>query len=817
MLADLSNVAAYYDDEPLALRLTIATNAERDRPIPWTIDLGTRDARLLCGGSIVFEVPPGVAVVGAVDGIILEPPVFDAQDEQHLAGMLEIDPAFAFDEVDVCVRVLHGRTIRASTTRTVALASIAHTPIVLAAGSDELQLRADVDKVRPGETIVWNARWNVAEPTEDLHVEIAALGGDLDDASLRVLYEGTAIVVPTTRRGTMLCARIAALCARDGVDLVFSSVVPSPQVCGGSIAVDVSIASGQSSARANASIAVQSAPLLAHAADAIMVREPLRAGSSARFQIAVVNIGTAIVHGVRVTGSLEGVDGALVRIAKETRDDVVPMHTEFLDGRIVLPSPIANGTIVTVCAKVQANGCEPVAIRRSFRVSSGATFVEPANKLTIDGEVALRPKTNRTASLVLANAGTDAARGARLRLAAPPWLRFADVEEGGNEVALGTVECGARLERMLSFGVSADAPRGKFSFGATVLWDDGESELAVIAGFVETMPAFDTAVVEIANPGPYQPDDLIEYRFSVTNTGDGSCEQLHVRATSAGPATYHRASLKVNGVRFRDWSSAGQLFGEGLTIADIPVGASVRIAWAACVDADVAQASEVVTSIDLKWERGGDHTVTSSVAAVEPSESNAPLCAFTLPPCVPAVETAEAPQESAFGSSTCASLLRYLERSAVATGTTALLDVRIFLPLPNSSDRDSSVTDRAFVEAIVRGLDRFSIAVYLEQNLATSLVAVGDDLRKAFTLIEPMRPDASLASILHVVLHSYALMPRDGILATAFAEHRISLLALFALWDDRASEIEDLAAARLPDSIVASRESLVAALAACAR
>ncbi len=572
------------------------------------------------------------------------------------------------------------------------------------------------------------------------------------------------------------------------------------------------------------SLAVDAAARFASVPETIALLEPLHAGRTSRLAIAVVNVGTACVNGVRVAGSLEGIDGCAVHIAKGTLDDIAPFRTEIVDGRIIVPSPLRNGTLVTVTASISANACEPATIRRVFAVASSATFAAEDTFCRLVGHEPVRPYGRRTLHIAATNTGTDRATDARVRLALPSWLRLDGAPDDERpERALGTIEAGASAEQSVDLCVAAHAPMGTHDVFATLLWDDGRIALAPAVLCVETRPAFDEAMLVLDDACVREPDDTIAYTLSFTNTGDGVCRELCVRADMHGPAAYARASLTVNGRRVRDVGGSSALFGAGIVLEEIPVGATIVCAWRTCVDADVAASATVTCAVELRFDDEATVTLQAADVRIEPAQAF-PSVASALPARLPhaavvrapvacATSTiAEAPRAS-IGPDDAATeriLREYLERVTDVRGISALLDIRVFLPLrdgPSEGDLHRAAATRA----VIRAIDRASIRIRLG-DAACTIDTIATDLAAASTRYRDELAGASMATILLAVLDDLGVVPGTGHVRDAFAAFRDGLKAVFGWWQTRPDEIDELLNAELPASLTEARRGLIAVL-----
>jgi hypothetical protein len=663
-----------------------------------------------------------------------------------------------------------------------------HDGVCRDAHDDVATITAGVAEAVPGVPIAWTIAACLAGGSgDDYAVELHALGCEIERGSVRAIVGETPVAIPTTRRGGSLLARVAALCALDRLVLVCEGIVASPHVAGAAIAVEATVSRGDRTVSARTTLDVRSAPRFANIPEAIAPLDPLVAGTTARVAFALVNLGTATAHGVRISGSVEGVDGASFALPKTSRDEMTPARTELIEGRLVLPAPVRDGTLVTLTATVAANGTEPTAVRRVLAVRSFPAFTRTTSRVAFLDGAPLRPNAARTVAISLANEGTDRADDVRLELLLPAWLRCAD-RAGGAELA----------------------------------WIGGSVALPPLAGIVETHAAFADAEL-VADCEAREPDETIGYRLTLANTGDGACRELRIRIELTGPAAYARGSFAINDRRVRDVENASAAFREGIVVEDVPVGATVTCTWRCCVDTDLASADAIACRAVLAWDLDEARVVAAAGVAVVPSPAF-PAEAAALPARVAHAAIARAPvpieaerkrlpPPATYDSRERARLrCDHLEGSTAVNGLVAVLDLRLFLPFAADDVRDDDAARIAAIRAFVRVVDRLAIGVRLGVTLLRSDAIVTDELRAAFARYRSDLRDATLGALLRFVLDEFGTVESG---AEAYAEleaYRTALRGLVAWWSTREEEIADLLAAELPPATAAVRSALVEAL-----
>jgi hypothetical protein len=532
-------------------------------------------------------------------------------------------------------------------------------------------------------------------------------------------------------------------------------------------------------------------------------------------------VGTASAHGVRVSGSVEGANGASFALSKTSRDDMVPARTEVIDGRLVLPAPLRDGTLVTLSATVAANGCEPTVVRRVLAVRSLPSFSRDTSRIGFGDDAPMRPNAVRSLTITIANEGTDRADDLRVYLTLPPWLRCADRAEDAAAVVVPSLAAGERFETDLDVAASADAPPGTFAVLAELAWYGGSFALDALTGVVETHAAFGDATLE-ADAATRESDDTIAYRLSLTNTGDGACRVLRIRTELGGPATYARGSFTVNGRRVRDVGNTSVAFGEGVVVEDVPVGAAIVCTWRCCVDTDIATAAVVECRATLAWDAEGSSVVEAPAVAVVPSRAF-PTVAAALPARVPHAAIALATPISdalspaaavvAYDRSERARLrCDYLEGTVAASGLVAVLDLRIFLPFAADEVRERDDAARIAIRAFVRAVDRTAIGMRLGVALLRSDAVVSDDVRAAFGRYRSDLRDAPLGTVLLSVIDEFTSLENGAEAFEALQAYRTALRGLVAWWCSREDEIADLLAAEMPVAVATVRAAAIDAL-----
>jgi hypothetical protein len=700
-------------------------------------------------------------------------------------------------------------------------------------------VEASVVDVVPGQRVAWTITALLPGGTgDDYGIELQALRCDIERGSFRALVGDASIAIPTTRRGGSLLARVAALCALDRLVLVCDGITASPHVAGAAIALEVAIARGDRSISARASIDVRSQARFACIPEAIAVRDPLTAGTTARVSLALVNVGTASAHGVRVSGSVEGANGAIFTLAKNSRDDMTPARTELIEGRLVIPAPLRDGTLVTLTALVSANGCETTSIRRVVAVRSFAAFSCATSSVAFDENAPLRPHARRTIAVTLVNEGTDRAEDVRIAIALPPWLACrARVDASAAVIVVPSLAAGERYVTVLDVAATSAAPVGPFRIPAEVSWVGGTLALTPLPCVVETHAAFAEVSLETDAMGaPREPDDTIAYRLDLTNTGDGTCRELRIRAAYDGPATYARASFAVNGRRVRDVDKGCAVFADGIVLEDVPVGAAIACMWSLIIDADLQASAAVGCRAILTWDGEGECIVEAPVVAVAAARAF-PSRAVALPARLPHAAIVCEPDNladttiaglhttatnSTRGSvphafdATMRSRLRcdYLEGTSATSGLVAILDLRIFLPFAIEERRDRDEAAKSFaMRAFVRAVDRIAIGMRLGVTLLRSDAIVSDELREALAVCRDDLRDASAAALLRFVAEEFAAVEGGADASTPLTTYLDALRALFVWWCTREEELADLLAADMPPATAAARAAVVDALA----